>query len=201
MKKKFIEKSIQIISSSKSMSTLDEKKYRYGLEAFYNTFTKLIVLLVLALILGVIKELILITLVYSSLRLYGFGIHAKKSWQCWITTIPIYIGGCLLVRYVNISIQGFLILWSIVFIVFALYAPADTPARPLIRKKKRIRAKILSLIILSFYLGIGLYFRNQLLTNCIIYGLLMEGIAIHPLTYKVFHTKFNNYKEYDNNLV
>lgn len=201
MKKKFIEKSLQIIKSSKSISSLDEKKYRYGLEAFYNTFTKLVVLVIISLILGVIKELILITLVYSSLRLYGFGIHAKKSWQCWVTTLPIYIGGCLFVKYGNISTQIFLIIWIFSFIIFAFFAPADTPARPLIRKNKRIRAKVLSLIILIIYLGVALYFNYSILTNCLMYGLLMEDISINPLTYKLLNTKFNNYKEYEKNLV
>lgn len=201
MKKKFIEKSLQLIKSSKSVDALGEKKLRYGLEAFYNTTTKLIVLIVVAIILDVITELLLITLIYSSLRLYGFGIHAKKSWQCWITTIPIYLGGCIFVKYCEINLLWFFIIWILSFISFALFAPADTPARPLIHKEKRIRAKIFSLIILVIYFGLTLYLNNQLLTNCIIYGLIMEDISINPLTYKLFRTKFNNYKEYQKNMV
>ena len=65
---------------------------RYGLEAFYNLITKTVVLIILAVIFNLVLELILLSLIYSTLRLYGFGLHAKTSLQCWITTLPIYLG-------------------------------------------------------------------------------------------------------------
>ena len=36
VKKKFIEKSIQLIKEKRKVESLEEKKLRYGLEAFYN---------------------------------------------------------------------------------------------------------------------------------------------------------------------
>ena len=94
MKKKFINYSINLID-------LDKKKLKYGLEGFYNLITKVVVLIILALILNLTKELFLLIIIYSLFRLYGFGIHAKKTWQCWLTTIPIYIGGCFFIKYIS----------------------------------------------------------------------------------------------------
>lgn len=201
MKKRFIEESIKIIKRTKDISAIEEKKLRYGLEAFYNSITKMVVLIIITIILNVFVEFLLLSLIYSALRLYGFGIHAKKSWQCWVTTLPIYIFGCLFVKYCYVSMPVFLGIWFASFILFSLFAPADTPTRPLIHKEKRIRAKILSLTILVAFLTIALYLNNQLFINCIFYGMIMEDISINPLTYKILNTSFNNYKTYNNNTV
>lgn len=201
MKGKFIKQSLNFIKSKKKITNLEEKKLLYGLEAFYNLFTKTIVLIILAIIFDCLKELILLTFIYSTLRLYGFGIHAKTSLQCWFTTLPIYIGGCLFIRYCELPIVILYILWIFSFISFILFAPADTPARPLIHKEKRIRAKILSIVILLFYLFIFIIYPNKLINNTILYGLLMECISINPLVYKLFNTPFNNYRYFQKTTV
>ena len=103
MKKKFIENSLNYIEAKNDLSDLQKKKLKYGLEGFYNLFTKLIVLLIITISFDLVKEFLLLTVIYSLLRLYGFGIHAKKSWQCWLTTVPIYVGGCFFIKYIVMS--------------------------------------------------------------------------------------------------
>lgn len=190
----FIEKSVNLIKSRKELNTIEEKKIRYGLEAFYNLITKTVVLIILAVIFHLVLELFLLSLIYSTLRLYGFGLHAKTSLQCWITTLPVYLGGCLIIKYLIIPSEIASIIWVFGFLSFLLFAPADTPARPLIHKEKRIRAKILSIGILLGYLFIYLYNFSPILNNAILYALLMESIVINPLLYKITGTTFNNYK-------
>lgn len=194
VKKSFIEKSVNLIKSRKELNTIEEKKIRYGLEAFYNLITKTVVLIILAVIFHLVLELFLLSLIYSTLRLYGFGLHAKTSLQCWITTLPVYLGGCLIIKYLIIPSEIASIIWVFGFLSFLLFAPADTPARPLIHKEKRIRAKILSIGILLGYLFIYLYNFSAILNNAILYALLMESIVINPLLYKITGTTFNNYK-------
>lgn len=201
VKKIFIEKSISLIKARKELNTIEEKKMRYGLEAFYNLITKTIVLFVLAILFDLILELLVLTFIYSTLRLYGFGLHAKTSLQCWITTLPIYLGGCLIIKYLTIPNEIAFIIWIFSFVSFILFAPADTPARPLIHKEKRIRAKILSMSILLGYLFIYIYNFNVILNNVILYALLMESFSINPLIYKISNTRFNNYKFFEKNMV
>ena len=201
VKQAFIEKSILLIKANKVVTALDEKKLKYGLECFYNMVTKTVVMIILAFILNIVWEFFLLTVIYSTLRMYGFGIHMKTSLQCWVTTLPIYIGGCLLVKYITFSNTFIQLLWTIGFLSFLLFAPADTPKRPLIHKEKRIRAKILSLIILGFYFVLSFYITDPILKNLIIYALFMESISINPLMYKVFKTPFNNYKLYQKKMV
>ena len=151
---------------------------------------------ILAILLDIILEYLLLILVYSTLRLYGFGIHMKTSLQCWFTTLPIYIGGCLLIKYATFSPTISILIFVVGYLSFLFFAPADTPARPLIHKEKRIRAKILSLIILTCYLVLFLYVDSSIVSNTILYGIIMESVCINPLTYKLFRTPFNNYKNF-----
>ncbi len=196
MKKKFISSSLEYIESKKTLTELDKKKLKYGLEGFYNLITKFIVLIIVAIVFDLMLELILLTVIYGLLRLYGFGIHAKKSWQCWVTTMPIYIGGCFLIKYVTIPIYIANIIWIFGIISFILFAPADTKSRPLIHKEKRIRAKILSILIIIILYIINIFLNNNIFLNATLYSLILESIIINPLTYKLFKMPYNNYKTY-----
>ena len=200
MKKKFIESSLDLIKSKKEVDNLEEKRLRYGLEGFYNTYTKFMVMLILSLILGIWREYLLLILVYSSLRLYGFGIHMETTFQCWVTTIPLYIGGCLIIKYFNFPLQISPLLWLCGFISFLIFAPADTPKRPLIYKEKRVRAKVLSLIILLTYFLIFNVVKSQMIKEVILLGVILESISINPLLYKLFNMQYNNYKYFMKNL-
>jgi len=201
VKKKFIESSILLIKNNKEVGELAEKKLRYGLEAFYNLATKTIVLILFSILFGTFYEFFLLTLIYSTLRLYGFGIHMKTSLQCWFTTMPIYIVGCILIKYTVFPDIVHVIVWIFGFLSFLLFAPADTHARPLIHKKKRIRAKVLSLCILCSYFVLSFYIKDPVIHNAILYAIVMESISINPLVYKLFHMPFNNYKTFENNMV
>ena len=196
MKKKFIDSSLKLISNNHHMNDLDIKKYRYGLEALYNLTTKMIVMIIISLILNIELEFLALVIIYSIFRLYGFGIHMKTSLLCWFTTVPIYIGGCFLMK--NIIFPSYIsyILWIVGFISFILFAPADTPARPLIHRDKRIRAKILSIVIVIISFVIYINIHDVVIKNLILYGLLIESISINPLTYILFNTEFNNYKKF-----
>lgn len=202
MKERFINQTIYYIERKKTISELERKRLKYGLEGFYNLATKTVVIIGITSIFGLIKELFLLIFIYSTFRLYGFGIHAKKSWQCWITTVPVYVGGCFFIRYATIS-QPIIIygIWILGFCSLLFFAPADTASRPLIHKEKRIRAKVLSLLICLGYFLLNHFYPSTLLLNTTLYALLFESVVINPLTYKLFNMSFNNYKTYGENTV
>lgn len=174
---------------------LDE--IEYGLEAIYLTFTKLIVIFSIAYILGVLKELIILLFFYNLLRTTAFGMHAKKSWHCYLISISVFVGGALLCKYVDINVYIKIVLSLIAFVCMILYAPADTYKRPLINAKKRKIYKIFSIIISFIYVIIIFTFEDKIISNYLFMGLLAATMMIHPLTYRVFQLPYNNYKTYD----
>ena len=60
MKEKFLDFSINLIEKYQNISEGDIPKLRYGLEGLYLTFTKMIVIFLLAIVLGIFKEILIL---------------------------------------------------------------------------------------------------------------------------------------------
>lgn len=197
MKKRFlniIRNSIKKQYPNYSEDKLDE--IMYGVEGIYLTITKMIIIFIFAFILGVAKELLLLLIAFNFVRLFAFGMHADKSWICLVFSSILFLGGAFLSKYIVLDKVVLYLLYLIVFILVAAYAPADTVKRPLIKKKKRIRFKILSVIVVISYFIITLLITINLIINVLIFGLIIECILISPLTYKAFKMPYKNYKNY-----
>lgn len=199
MKEKFINSSLSFIMKYQECDDLKIKRLKYGLEGIYNLVLKLIIVLIIACLTQTIKETTLLILFYAGIRTFSYGMHAKSSLACWITTILIYNGLPFLIANTIIpAYLGYTIL-GISFIFMLLWAPADTPKKPLIREKQRLKCKIMSLIVIIIYTIIFSFNKTTIINNSIIYALIIQIIFINPLTYKITNTKFNNYKYYKKN--
>ena len=197
MKKYILRKCMKLVNKS-CPSYNDEKllEIEYGLEGMYLTITKCIILFIVALILGIFKEMIIIMLLYNGLRAFGFGLHATKSWICLVSSLIMFIGVTLIVIYVVIPLYIKVLILIICVSCFYLYAPADTEKHPLIKKRKRLILKITSIIVVIIYSFMCLYIDNSFVSNAILASILMETIIIVPITYKIFNLPYNNYKNY-----
>ena len=200
MKKRFL-KNIRTAIKKQYPNYSNDKidEIMYGIEGLYLTFTKTVVICTLALILGVFKELICLLIAFNFIRFFAFGMHASKSSICLIFSSLVFIIFSILCKYIVLPKYLLYMLYLIVLVIISLYAPADTIKRPLIKKKKRIKFKILSIMVVIIYFILTLVFKNNLLINSLIFGLLIECILINPITYKVFKMPYKNYITYNLN--
>lgn len=183
----------------KNKSDLNEEQLEiieYGLEGLYLTIIKIIIILLLAIVLDILKETVLMIIFYNVTRFFTFGLHAKTSTACLITSLLLFIGGTYLATYLQIPLIVKIILSIICLILICIYAPADTEKRPLINPKKRKRFKIQSIII-SIIMGVLIiYLNDSYISNFMVIGQLEAVIMILPITYKAFDLPYNNYKSY-----
>lgn len=197
MKKYIMNHAMQVVGSIYPQYDEDKlDEIRYGLEAIYLSLSKTIVILLITLILGIFKEAVIVLLFFNFLRMFAFGIHAKKSWQCWISSSIMFIGIPYLCIYTELKEIIYYILIGFSVINYILYAPADTVKRPLIRKNRRIKFKILTLLVSIIYIVLFLNTNDVFIQNTIVYTMLLETVLIHPLTYKVFNLPYKNYERY-----
>lgn len=162
MKEKFVSSSINFISKYQKCDDLKLKRLKYGLEGIYSLVVKTFVVLIISIITQTLIETLLLMIFYAGIRTFSYGMHAKNNITCWITTILIYNGCPLLIANINLpTLMGYIILF-IALISMILWAPADTPKKPLIRKEQRKKCKILSIIIILIYTLIFLINKNQL---------------------------------------
>lgn len=168
----------------------------YGVEGIYLTITKTIIISLIALILGVFKELIFLLISFNFIRLFAFGMHANKSWICLLFSSTLFLGGAYLCKILVIPKNILITLFLIVLLIISIYAPSDTVKRPLIKKKRRIIFKILSITVVIIYFILTLIIKNNLFINAVIIGLIIECILILPTTYMIFKMPYKNYKSY-----
>lgn len=196
MKHKFLDNSLNlIISKYPDISEEKLEEFRYGLEGFYLTISKMLIIIPAAILLNVFKEFIIILFFYNILRETAFGLHASKSWICLISSLLIFVGVPLLAKYIVISINLKCILLAIAIILIYIYAPADTIKAPIIKQKKRDRFKIISTIS-CIILSIVCLLSTSTISTLILFSIYIEIILILPVTYKIFNLPYNNYKNY-----
>ena len=199
MKEKFVNSSINFISKYQECDDLKIKKLKYGLEGIYSLVVKISVVILISIFTKTLMETLLLILFYAGIRTFSFGLHAKSNQACWMTTICIYNIIPLIINKLTIpnSLGYIVLILSLLSVI--LWAPADTPKRPLIRKKNRIKCKVISIIIVLLYTLIFTINKSNLINNVILYALVIQDIFINPITYKITHTQFNNYKYYKKN--
>ncbi len=196
MKKKFVEKGYHFIARYQECDKIKTIRIRYGLEAFYNLLTKAIFLFIVTYCCGLLKEYLFLCIIYSLARRYTYGLHARSTWICWITTIPIYLGGCFFIRYAEMPNLFYMGTWLFAFFSFLLWAPADTPSTPLIRAEVRKKQKIKACLVCIAFLIVSFLFPHKLIINTICYSLVVQSITINPITYWITNTPYHNYKTY-----
>lgn len=196
MKEKYLNSTISFITKYKEYSNEEIENMRYSLEGLYLTFTKLIVIFSLAIILGIFKEVIILLILFNIIRFTGFGFHAKKSMECLITSTLLFVGIPYLVLYLEPNKITLLVIGIISLIILSIYAPADTIKRPLPNKKKRLYRKIGTIVIASIFIIISFFIKNNTISYLLIIALFIESIMVSPLIYKIFGQPYRNYLNY-----
>lgn len=198
MKKLIINKCMELVTTyNKDLSQRDIDKIKYGLEGLYLTITKLIFIIIVSIILGIWKETLLLILIFNGIRLTAFGVHAKRSIDCLISSTLFFILFPIICIKLTIPLIVRVILFIPLTVLIGIFAPADTEKRPLINKKKRKIYKMLSIMISIIYMTIAIVIKDNTLSNCFIFAIVIQIIIMLPITYKIFGVSYNNYKTYE----
>lgn len=196
MRQAFISHTLKFIKQNDSEITAEQiEKLNYGLECLYITITKFALLFLLAIILGILPDFIIILVLFNILRYPAFGFHAGNSFMCFILSTGLFIGLPYFVLHTYISNITIYSMIAFSLISFLLFAPADTEKRPLTNSKKRKTRKIISCLLAVTYTVIILFLKDTIISKYLLIALLLESIAICPITYWLFGQKYANYKK------
>lgn len=196
MKNAFVTTSINYLIRNNACNEKQINIFRYTLESLYSLITKTSIVLLLSFILKTSSITLIILLLYSLFRGFAFGIHATKNIYCWLITILVYTCGPLFIKYYTLPISVIYLSYGLGILALLLWSPSDTPARPLIHRKKRIANKIISLLLAFIYITIAIFIKNDNFNEIISFIFILETICICPLTYMLFKIPYRNYKNY-----
>lgn len=171
----------------------------YGLQLMIGEIPKTLIIIALAWILGVLELTILALLLMLPYRTVSGGVHLKTHIGCIVATSLFYIGNAALSKHLILErIAQYIItatVWSFSMVMIKLYAPADTEAVPILRKKERAIKKILSYVIMSIALIISIIVQNTVISNMLLFGTLFQTITITRFMYRITGNKYG-YEEY-----
>ena len=176
----------------------DEKAeiINYGLHLLIGEIPKTFIFIAIATILGVLKEFFITVIVIFPYRAVSGGFHLKTHFGCILCTSFCYCGIPYISKLINIDNITKIILiiftWIFGMIMCKLYAPADTENVPILRKNDRKINRILSYIILTITLSIGLLIKNNTISNIIILGMLIQSMMITRIAYKITNNKYGH---------
>ena len=133
-------------------------------------------------------------------KTFSGGVHLKTHIGCITATSLFYIGNALLSKSVILNpvyIKYILALaiWIFSVVMIKLYAPADTEAVPILRKKDRMLKRNLSYITMTLTIIAGILVQNTVISNLLIFGTLLQTISITKFIYTLTKCKYG-YAEY-----
>ena len=196
MREIFLNNSLNLLCKTYNYDNDTLDRVKYGLEIIYISITKLTFLLICSIIFKTFKETLIFSFFISFIRNYSYGIHAKKSWQCYVSSFVLFIIFPFAVININLSFLFKFIICIFSLISMILYAPADTYKRPLVNKEHRKLLKIKSIIITIIYIFIIYILKDNYYSNLILLSLITQSLVINPIIYKLFKLPYNNFKVY-----
>lgn len=179
----------------KQDDSIDEEKAEiiyYGLQNLIGELPKGIIIIGIAIMLGIIKWVIVGTVVLLTYRAFAGGVHLKGHVTCLTFSTLVIIGGIYLIKSIVFedTLYIYTILLFINLMLITLYAPADTENRPIMKESQMKRRKIESYItVILIYILSSFIIKDQSYTNIMMYTITIESIMITPLAYKIFDNK------------
>ncbi|MDO5780593.1 MAG: accessory gene regulator B family protein [Clostridium sp.] len=172
MSNPFIKKQLDFIVTNIGLTDIYEiDKIRYGLEVFYGEFSKMLIMIIFAILLGKLPAFILMITLLMLIRPYIGGSHAKSYFSCMVQSnlsfIIIYYLSYI-IPTINIFINATFILFCI--IVARTFKPINPLRNTVVTQYKRIKFKDIVTITLIFWFILSNLFLSKYYKNC---GLLI----------------------------
>ena len=168
----------------------------YGLQLLIGEMPKMFLLFGVSFLLGIGWYMVFAYIAIIPYRTVSGGFHLHTHLGCIIGTIIFYYGNIIISKFLFLdNIQKYILVGlSLIFgiLMISMYAPADTEDVPIISKKERKTKKILSYVMLIITLAIALVIQEQVLSNILIIGSILQSISISRVAYKLTRNKYGH---------
>ena len=168
----------------------------YGLQLLVGEAPKMILLFGISFILGFGLEMVFAYFAIMPYRAVSGGFHLHTHLGCIIGSAIFYYGDVLISKFLVLgSVEKYiLVALSLIFgiLMVSMYATADNENVPIISKKERKTKKILSYITLILTLVVALIIPNQVYSNILIIGTIIQSMSITRIAYKLTNNKYGH---------
>ena len=181
----------------KEMPEIDDERaevINYGLQNIVGEIPKTFLVFIIAFILGMLKEVLFMFIVLIPYRGASGGFHLKTHLGCIVGTTAFYCGVVLLSQHVILGdITKYILIgisWIFGMFMIKLYAPADTENVPILSKKDRKKKQMIAYITYSIGLIAALLIQDNVISNILLFGNLLQTLTITKLAYRLTKNKY-----------
>ena len=181
----------------KEMPEIDDERaevINYGLQNIVGEIPKIFLLFIIALVLGMFKEVLFMFLVLTPYRGASGGFHLKTHLGCIVGTTAFYCGIVLLSQHVILEgITKYILIgitWIFGMVMIKLYAPADTENVPILSKKDRKKKQMIAYITYSLGLIVAWVIQDNVISNILLFGNILQTLIITKLAYRLTKNKY-----------
>jgi len=158
--------------------------YYYGFQIIIGGINKFLLLIIPGLLLNILPQLILVTLSFASIRIFAGGLHYDSYAKCSYISLLSFTITALLSKYIILNQFISMLIFLSVFILILIYAPIEHKNKP-IKENKKIKFKIIALFVLTILVIINMFANSTIISNSIIYGILLVGLISTPFVNKL----------------
>ncbi|MDD4169790.1 MAG: accessory gene regulator B family protein [Desulfotomaculaceae bacterium] len=178
---------------------LDPRKtdtLRYGLEIMLCTLIKAVSLFSLAYLLGIIPEVAFALFFWFLYRPYSSGAHCEGYWSCLFFGLLVFLGcgelGLYLEGRVSQEVMGYLLPAGFLLSTACalIWAPGPVPYQQEQEISSRVKNKVISIVILCFWLAVSLLAAANYSLSIAISGLIavqIQTFSFTPPGYRTIH--------------
>jgi len=175
-----------LLAENAGNSSYHEDEVRYGLEIFLGGLLQIIIIMAVALLLGIAKEVLAIIIPAAVYRRYADGPHCQAYYRCTIASLVNFILLGYISRYIPTNYLPMYITPLIVLTILIIhyYVPAENPINPVtdeaIRRTRKQKSYLVMLVILLISMFAAYYMEEKPVAIAILLGLFWQNITLLP---------------------
>ena len=181
----------------KKMPEIDDERTQvinYGLQILIGEIPKIFIVLLISWILGIFKLPLITFILIMPYRSTSGGYHLHTHIGCIVATTLTYCGTAFVSPYIVlidiVKYMLILLIWIFSMAMIKLYAPADTEEVPILETKVRRKKQLASYIIATISLIAAIFIRDNVISNILIIGTLLQTLSITKVMYKLTNNKY-----------
>ncbi len=183
------------VISEDNKSEEEKEILLFGITRIVEDIPKAIGIVIISLLLGILKEVSIVTVVLMLYKTMTGGVHAKTNWGCFLYSLLFYLAIIYTSQYLIFTGIDKFGVYAIIYIfcmyTIFVYVPADVPEIPKVNSKLRKNLKIKAIIILNLIYIIALLLINDIvIQNLIIYSAFYISLMTTRTVYKLFKNEY-----------
>ena len=167
----------------------------FGITRIIEDIPKSLGIIIIGVLLGILKEIAIITIIIAVYKTFTGGVHAKTNWGCFIYSLLFYLVITYSAQYIVLTGIAKYSIYAIIYIfsiyTICVYVPADVPEIPKVNKQLRQQLKIKSVVMLNLIYLVGIIIiKDVIIQNLIIYSVFFIGLMTTRTIYNLFKAEY-----------